>query len=85
MRSVTPRRGRNPGAPQDALQAEEPEKAVEAVKAVKLAEARAEVDSARLINDLRSGTRGNNARQRLLDLEARFVPSDHRHTCGDRV
>ncbi|BDA48302.1 probable ATP-binding cassette sub-family F member 3 [Coccomyxa sp. Obi] len=56
---------------QDALQAEEPEQAVAAVRAVKVAEARAEVESARLINDLRSGTRGNDARQRLLDLEAR--------------
>ena len=46
------------------------------MRAVKVADARAEVESARLINDLRSGTRGNEARQRLLDLEAKFVPSE---------
>ncbi len=32
---------------------------------------RAGVEEARLINDLRSGARGNEARQQLLDLEAR--------------
>lgn len=56
---------------QEALQAEEPERVVDAVKAVKVEEARAEVQEAKLINDLRSGARGNDARQRLLDLEAR--------------
>ena len=58
-------------AAQDALQAEDPEHAVQAVKTVKVGEARAAVEEARLVNDLRSGARGNEARQRLLDLEAR--------------
>lgn len=46
---------------------------VSAVKAVKVADMRTEVEDARLINDLRSGSRGNDARQRLLDLEAKYV------------
>lgn len=44
---------------------------VSAVKAVKVADMRTEVEDARLINDLRSGSRGNDARQHLLDLETK--------------
>lgn len=46
------------------------------MKAVKVAELQQEVAEARLTNDLRSGARGNDARQRLLETEARLSAAE---------
>lgn len=46
------------------------------MKAVRLAELQQEVAEARLTNELRSGARGNDARQRLLDAEARLAAAE---------
>jgi ATPase subunit of ABC transporter with duplicated ATPase domains len=61
---------------QGALQATAAAEAVRAVKAVRLAELRQEVAEAQLTNELRSGARGNEARQRLLDTEARLAAAE---------
>ena len=60
---------------QEALQAGAPDEAVRAVKALRTANLRAEVAEAELTNELRSGTRGDQARHHLLDLEARYMRS----------
>jgi len=47
---------------------------VRALKEVKLTDLRAEVAEAALTNELRSGESGKTAQNRLLSLEARYVP-----------
>lgn len=58
---------------QEALQAGPPNQVVRAVKAVRSANLRAEVAEAEQTNELRSGTRGDHARQHLLGLEATYL------------
>jgi len=61
---------------QDALHTGEAEDIVRALKEVKLTDLRSEVAEAALTNELRSGERGKTAQNRLLSLEARYVPKE---------
>lgn len=60
---------------QESIDEDDVDKLVHAVKRVKLEDMKERVDEAALINELRSGARGWDARAELLELEAKSAPS----------